>query len=78
MEPLLKTGLSLIGNVLKKWAKSVLIRLEFIVAASATVRAIHKKTFGSGCIAKVSGHTRPSDLALWTKFLMKKWMISWK
>ena len=63
LEPLLKTGLSLIGNVLKKLAKSVLIPLGLIAAASATDRAIHKKMFGSGCVAKVSDHTRPSGLA---------------
>ena len=64
LEPLLKTGLSSIGNVLKKLAKSVLIPLGLIAAASGTDRAINKKIFGSGCVAKVSDHTRPSDLAL--------------
>ena len=46
--PLLKTGLSLIGNVLKPLAKSVLIALGLTAAASATDAAIHKKIFGSG------------------------------
>ena len=45
--PLLKTGLSLIGNVLKTLTKSVLIPLELTAAASATDAAIHKKIFGS-------------------------------
>ena len=52
--PLLKTGLPLIGNVLKPLAKSVLISSVLASAASATDAAIHKKMFGSG---------RPLDLA---------------
>ena len=46
--PLLKTGLPLIGNVLKLLDKSFLIPLELTAAASATDAAIHKKMFGSG------------------------------
>ena len=46
--PLLKTGLPLIGNVLKPLAKSVLIPLGLTAAASATDAATHKKVFGSG------------------------------
>ena len=53
--PLLKTGLLLIGNVLKSLAKSILIPLVLTAAASATDVTIHKKMFGSG---------RPSNLAL--------------
>ena len=48
LRPLLKTGLSLIKNVLKTLAKSVFIPLGLIAAASATDAAIHKKMFGSG------------------------------
>ena len=43
--PVLKTGLPLIGNVLKPLAKSVLIQLGLTAAASATDAAIHKKMF---------------------------------
>ena len=46
--PLLKAGFSLIGNVLKPLANSVLIPLGLTAAASATNAAIHKKMFGSG------------------------------
>ena len=46
--PLPKTGLPLIGNVLKTLAKSVLIPLGLTASASATDAAIHKKMFGSG------------------------------
>ena len=44
---LLKTGLPLMGNVLKPLAKKVLILLGLTTAASATNAAIHKKMFGS-------------------------------
>ena len=49
--------MSLIGNVLKSLAKSVLMLLG-LAAASAADTAIHKKIFGSG--------VHPSDLALLT------------
>ena len=45
--PLLKTGLPLIGNVLKPLAKSVLILLGLTAASSETDAAIHMKMFGS-------------------------------
>ena len=46
--PLLKSGLSLIGNILKPLAKSVLIPLGLTAAVSVTDAAIHKKIFRSG------------------------------
>ena len=48
--PLLKTGLPLIGHILKPLAKSILIPLALTASASATDAAIHKKMFGSGNI----------------------------
>ena len=42
LEPLLKTGLPLIENVLKPLTKSVLIPLGLTSAASATNADIHK------------------------------------
>ena len=54
--PLLKTGLPLIGNVLKPLAKSVLIPLGLTAAASATDRVIHKKMCVSGCPLDVASH----------------------
>ena len=45
--PLLKTGLQLIGNVLKPLAKSVTLAKRLTAAASATAAVIHKKNFGS-------------------------------
>ena len=46
--PLLKTRLTLVGNILKPSHKSVLIPLGLTAATSATDSAIHKKIFGSG------------------------------
>ena len=46
--PLLKTGLSLLSNVIKPLAKSVLIPLGLSAAASAADPGIHKKILGSG------------------------------
>ena len=54
LEPLLKSGLPLMGNVLKPLAKSVLIPLGLTAVTTADA-AIHKKMFGSDM--------RPSDLA---------------
>ena len=46
LDPLLKTGLSLIKNVNKSLAKSVLITLGLTAAASAADTGIHKKNLG--------------------------------
>ena len=46
--PLLKTGLSLLKNVIKSLAKSFLIPLGLTAAASAADAGIHKKILGSG------------------------------
>ena len=43
--PLLKTGLPLISNVIKPFAKSVLIPLGLTAAASAADAGIHKKYY---------------------------------
>ena len=55
--PLLKTGLPLIGNVLKPLAKSVLIPFGLTAAATATATAIHKEIFGSGHLTDLASHT---------------------
>ena len=62
LRPLLKTGLPLIGNVLKPLAKSVLIPLGLTAAASVIDAAIHNKMFGSGM--------HPSDLAKQTTLII--------
>ena len=48
LAPLLKTGLPLMKSVIQPLAKSVLIPLELIAAASAADAGIHKKKLGSG------------------------------
>ena len=60
--PLLKTGLHLIGNVLKPLAKKVLIPLRLIAAASETDVAIEKKTFGSGTTGLVPSNEDLKDI----------------
>ena len=47
LEPLLKTDLPLIGNVLKPLTKRILIPLGLTAAASATDADIHKKCLDS-------------------------------
>ena len=46
--PLLKTGLSLIGNVRKALTKRILIQFGLAKVASAAEVEIHKKILGSG------------------------------
>ena len=60
--PLLKTGLPLIGNVLKPLAKSVLIPLGLTAATSATDAAIHKKMFGSGNTTLIISNEEMNDI----------------
>ena len=67
--PLLKTGLSLIGNVLKLLAKGVLIPLGLTAAASATVAAIHKKTFGSDVTTLIISNEEMNDIVKIAKSL---------
>ena len=57
--PLLKTGLPLIGNVLKPLAKSVLIPLGLTAGANA---AIHKKMFGSGTTTLIISNEEMNDI----------------
>ena len=60
--PLLKTGLPLIGNILKSLAKSILIPLGLSAAASATDAAIHKKMFGSGNTTLIISNKEMNDI----------------
>ena len=58
----IKTGLPLIGNVLKPLAKSVLISLGLTAAASATDAAIHKKMFGSRTTTLIISNEEMNDI----------------
>ena len=66
----LKTGMSLMGNVLKLLAKNVLLPLGLTAAVSATNAAIYQEMFASGCAAKVPDRTRPLDLASRTTLII--------
>ena len=59
---LLKTELSLIGNVAKLLAKNVLIPLGLTAAASATDAAIHKKMFGFGATTLIISNEEMDDI----------------
>ena len=60
--PLLKTGLSLIKNVIKPLAKSVLIPLGLTTAASAADAGIHKKILGSGNTTLIISNEEMNDV----------------
>ena len=60
--PLLKTGLPLIGKVLRPLAKSVLIPLGLTVVASATDAAIHEKMFGFGTTTLIISNEEMNDI----------------
>ena len=60
--PLLKTGLPLIKNVIKPLAKSVLIPLGLIAAASAADAGIHKKILGSANITLIISNEEMNDI----------------
>ena len=60
--PLLKTGLSLIKNVITPLAESVLIPLGLTAAASAADAGIHKKILGSGNTTLIISNKDMEDL----------------
>ena len=60
--PLLKAELSLIKNVFKPLAKSVLILLGLTAAASTTDAAFHGKTFGSGNTTLIISNEEMNDI----------------
>ena len=73
--PLLKTKLSLIGNVLKPLAKSVLIPLRLTAAASAIDAAIHKKMFGSGFTTLTISNEEMNDFMKTVKSLEESQLL---
>ena len=62
--PSLRTGLPLIGNVLKPLAKSILIPLGLTAAVSATDAAIRKKMFGSGTMTLTISNKEMNDMKI--------------
>ena len=73
---LLKTGLHLIGNVLKPLLKSVLIPLGFTAAASVTDAAIHKKNFGSSFTTLIISNEETNDIIKMVKPLEKSGLLT--
>ena len=64
LDPLLKTGLLLIKNVIKPLAKSVLIPLGLTAAASAADAGTHKKKLGSSYYRPSSSASHNNNTAL--------------
>ena len=60
--PLVKTGLPLIKNVIKPFAKSVLIPLGLTPATSAADAGIHKKILGSGITTLIISNDEIEDI----------------
>ena len=73
--PLLKTGLPLIGNVLKSLTKIVLISLGLTAATSATDSAIHKKMFGSGTTKLIISNEGLNDIMKIVKSLEESGLL---
>ena len=72
--PLLKTGLSLRGDVLKLLTKSVLIPLG-LTAAAATDAAISKKMFGSGFTTLIISNEEINDIMKIVSSLEESWLL---
>ena len=67
---LLKTGLTLITNVIKSLAKSVLFPLGLTAAASPAYAGIHKKILGSGNVATlIISNDEVEDIIKMVEFL---------
>ena len=75
LRPLLKTGLLLIGNVLKPLARNVLIPLGLVAAASATDAAIRKKMFGSGNTTLIISNEEMNDIMKKVKSLEESGLL---
>ena len=75
MGPLLKTELSLMKNVIKPLAKSVLIPFRLTAAASETDAAFHKKRFGSGVTTLIISNEEMNDILKIVKSLEKSVLL---
>ena len=62
LDPLLKTGLSLMKNLIKPLAKSILFPLGVIAAASAAGAGIHKKILVSGTTSLIISNNEMKDI----------------
>ena len=73
--PLLKSGLPLIGNVLKPLANSVLTPLGSPLAASVTDASNHKKMFGSGATTLIISNEEINDFMKIVKSLEESGLL---
>ena len=73
--PLLKSGLPLIGNVLKPLANSVLTPLGSPLAASVTDASNHKKMFGSGATTLIISNEEMNDFMKIVKSLEESGLL---
>ena len=73
--PLLKSGLPLIGNVLKPLANSVLTPLGSPLAASVTDASNHKKMFGSGATKLIISNEEMNDFMKIVKSLEESGLL---
>ena len=62
LDPLIKTGLPLIRNIIKPLAKSVLIPLGLTAAAYAADAGIQKKILGSGTTTLIIPNEEINDI----------------
>ena len=74
--PLLKTGLSLLEDILKPLAKSVLVPLGLTAAGLATDVAIHKQMFGSGFTTLIISTEGMNDSMKIVKFLEESGLLT--
>ena len=75
LDSLLKTGLSLIKNILKPLAKSILIPLGLTAVASATNEPIEKKIFGSDMAALITSNEELNNIMKIFKSLEKAGLL---
>ena len=73
--PLLKTGSTLIKNVLKPLGKSVLIPLGLTAVAPATDAAIYKKKFQSGATTLIISNEEMNDIMKIVKSLEESGLV---
>ena len=75
LRSLLKTGLELIGNLLKPLSKTAVIPLGLTATASATDAAIDKKMFGSDTTTLIISNVEMNDVMKIVKSLEESGLL---
>ena len=73
--PLMEVGISLMRNVLKQLAKSVLLPLRLTTTAPATQAAMQKKIYGTGITSLVISKEEMKDIMKVIKYLKAPGLI---